>query len=74
MTLRTTLPATRYRDPQKRLAFYNRVVTDAHALPGIARAAYISTLPFLSQGNTIAFEIEGGVPPKPGEPSESRRL
>jgi predicted permease len=71
LTLRTTLPGTRYRDPQKRLAFYNLVVTEAHALPGIEHAAYISTLPFLSQGNTIAFEIEGGVPPKPGEPSDA---
>ena len=71
MTMRTTLPATRYRDPQKRLAFYERVTADARRLPGVEQAAYISMLPFTSQGNSIYFAIEGGVPPKPGEPSDA---
>ena len=71
MTMRTTLPATRYRDPQKRLAFYERVTADARRLPGVEQAAYISVLPFTSQGNSIYFAIEGGVPPKPGEPTDA---
>ena len=71
MTIRTTLPSTRYRDPQKRLAFYDRVTSGASRLPGVDRAAYISTLPFTSQGNSIYFAIEGAVPPKPGEPSDA---
>ncbi len=71
MTLRTTLPSTRYRDPQKRLAFYERVTGDARRLPGVEQAAYISTLPFTAQGNSIYFAIEGGVPPKPGEPTDA---
>src|SRR6185369_4199286 len=53
MTIRTTLPSTRYRDPQKRLAFYERVTADARRLPGVEQAAYISVLPFTSQGNSI---------------------
>lgn len=28
------------------------------ALPGVERAAYVSTLPFISQGNTSWFKIE----------------
>jgi predicted permease len=71
MTIRTTLPSTRYRDPHKRLAFYDRVTAGASRLPGVDRAAYISTLPFTSQGNSIFFAIEGAVPPKPGEPSDA---
>jgi len=71
MTMRTTLPLTRYRDPLKRLAFYERVTAGASQLPGVDRAAYISTLPFTSQGNSIYFAIEGGVPPKPGEPTDA---
>jgi predicted permease len=71
MTLRTTLPVARYKDPQKRLAFYERVTEDARRLPGVEQAAYISVLPFTSQGNSIYFSIEGGVPPKPGEPTDA---
>ena len=71
MTLRTTLPLARYRDPQKRLAFYERVTTGARRLPGVEQAAYISDLPFTSRGNSIYFAIEGGVPPKPGEPTDA---
>jgi putative ABC transport system permease protein len=71
MTLRTTLPPTRYRDPQKRLAFYERVTADARRLPGVEQAAYISNLPFTAQGNSTYFAIEGGVPPKPGEPTDA---
>ena len=71
LTLRTTLPAARYVDPVKRLAFYDRVVGGARTLPGVAQAAYISTPPFLSQGNTIAFAIAGAPPPKPGEPNDA---
>ena len=71
MTIRTTLPTARYRDPQKRLAFYERVTADARRLPGVEQAAYISVLPFTSQGNSIYFAIEGGAPPKPGEPNDA---
>jgi putative ABC transport system permease protein len=71
MTLRTTLPSIRYRDFQKRLAFYERVTADARRLPGVEQAAYISNLPFTAQGNSTYFEIEGGVPPKPGEPTDA---
>ena len=71
LSIRTTLPAIRYRDAQKRLAFYERVAAGARQLPGVEQAAYISMLPFASQGNSIFFAIEGGVPPKPGEPSDA---
>jgi putative ABC transport system permease protein len=71
MTLGTTLPATRYQDPQKRLAFYTRVVAEAAALPGVERAAYISNLPFVTAGDTISFAIEGGAPAKPGDPQDA---
>src|SRR4051812_6873713 len=71
MTLSTTLPATRYADAQKRLAFYARVTTEAAALPGVERAAYISNLPFVSRGDTTSFRVEGGAPPKPGDPQDA---
>jgi predicted permease len=58
LTLRTTLPRPKYANPQKRQDFYQRVLTGVKALPGVDHAAYVSTLPFTSQGNTTWFKIE----------------
>jgi predicted permease len=58
LTLRTTLPEPKYADPLKRLDFYDRVLAGVKALPGVERAAYASTLPFISQGLTSSFTIE----------------
>jgi putative ABC transport system permease protein len=59
LTLRTTLPRTKYQDPEKRIAFYHRVLQGVRALPGVERAGYGSVLPFRSQGNTQSFSVEG---------------
>ena len=37
LTMRTTLPMPKYQDPTARLAFYDRVVADVRALPGVER-------------------------------------
>jgi predicted permease len=71
MTLSTTLPPARYTDARKRLAFYTRVTDEAAALPGVERAAYVSNLPFVSAGDTIFFAVEGGAPPRPGDPQDA---
>jgi predicted permease len=68
LTLRTTLPRPRYADPWKRLAFYERVIADVRALPGVEAAAYASYLPFTTSGNTIWVGIDG----RPQRPDESR--
>jgi predicted permease len=59
LTLRTSLPRPRYADPLKRLDFYDRVIAGVRALPGVESAAFGSTLPFQSQGNTRVFGIDG---------------
>jgi putative ABC transport system permease protein len=58
LTMRTTLPQTKYPDETARLAFYDAVLRRVSALPGVERAAYASILPFMSQGNTTGFAIE----------------
>ena len=58
LTLRTTLPPSRYR-PLERLAFYDRVIAEVRALPGVEAAAYASNLPFMTTGSTIWVGIEG---------------
>ena len=59
LTVRTTLPRTRYQDPDKRIGFYHRVLQGVRALPGVENAAYGSVLPFRSIGNTQSYQIEG---------------
>jgi predicted permease len=59
LTMRTLLPQARYTDGAKRQAFFDRVVGEVRALPGVESAAYASNLPFMSQGNTTWFGIDG---------------
>jgi predicted permease len=59
LTLRTTLPRTKYQDPEKRIGFYHRVLQGVRTLPGVESAAYGSVLPFRSIGNTQSYQIEG---------------
>jgi putative ABC transport system permease protein len=70
LTLRTTLPQAKYRDPAQRLAFYERVLADVRALPGVENAAYGSTLPFMSPGNTRWFAIDGRTQ-SPDDPADT---
>src|SRR5262249_11487211 len=67
LTLRTTLPQAKYSDKTKRLAFYDRVISETRALPGVVEAGYGQTLPFMSPGNTTWFGIEGRPVPAPAE-------
>jgi predicted permease len=66
LTMRTTLPQPKYADQVKRAAFYERVLAGVRGLPGIEHAAYASTLPFVSIGNTRGFRVEGRAR-RPGE-------
>ncbi|HLK69114.1 MAG TPA: ABC transporter permease [Bryobacteraceae bacterium] len=70
LTLRSTLPRELYNDPARRLSFYNRVVDGVRELPGVEGAAYNSVLPFLSAGNTQAYQVEGRELP-PGEAGDA---
>ena len=62
LTMRTSLPVPRYADPTARLAFYDRVLAGVRELPAVESAAYVTTLPFLSIGNTNGYVVEGVQP------------
>lgn len=49
----------KYADPIKRPPFYERIITGVRQLPGVQGAAFGSTLPFQSSGNTRFFSVEG---------------
>jgi predicted permease len=59
LTLRTQLPRAKYSQPASRLAYFDRVIDQIRALPGVEHAAYASMLPFESIGNTNGFQVEG---------------
>jgi len=70
LTMQVSLPQPKYADETKRNAFFDRVVAGVRAQPGVERAAFGSTLPFQSAGNTQSFTIEGR-PEVPGEVRDS---
>ena len=50
LTLRTMLPRPKYATTVSRLQFYDQVLADARALPGVESAAYVSFTPFTMRG------------------------
>ena len=50
LTLRTSLPASKYGETARRQDFYDRVLGEVRALPGVTSAAYISYLPMVMRG------------------------
>jgi predicted permease len=59
LTMRTALPVPKYADALRRQQFYDAVLEQVRALPGVAGAGFASTLPFTSQGNTAGVRVEG---------------
>jgi putative ABC transport system permease protein len=62
LTLRTTLPLPKYASTARRSAFYQQVLSEVRALPGVAHAAYISFLPMVMRGGIWEVVPEGRVP------------
>jgi len=59
LTMQVVLPQARYAEAAQRVAFFDRVVSQVRALPGVRNAAFGSTLPFQATGNTRFFMVEG---------------
>lgn len=59
LTLRTALPMPRYESVVRRQQFYNNVVSEIRAIPGISNAAYISFLPMVMRGGIWPVGIDG---------------
>jgi len=59
IALKTVLPRPKYDMTQRRLQFYNRVLTDTRALPGVQSAAYITGLPMVMIGRITGVVIPG---------------
>jgi putative ABC transport system permease protein len=76
LTMRADLPATKYAEDPRIVAFYRQAVERLAALPGVRSATAINYLPFYSGlGARTSFSIEGREAPLPGqEPSTDVRV
>jgi predicted permease len=59
LTMRTTPSGERYTTTSARARFYERVVREVEALPGVQSAAYTSFTPMAMRGGIWAVEIPG---------------
>ena len=59
LTMQTALPRPKYDATLRRMQFYNRVLTDVRALPGVESAAYITGLPMVMTGRITGVVIPG---------------
>ena len=67
LTFRVALPAAKYRDKDRVRAYYDRVLRDIGALPGVESAACVTSLPSGWNWNWVQFAAEGKPPAVPGE-------
>jgi predicted permease len=59
LTMRTSLPQNKYREAEKRSAFYHQVLERVSALPGVQHAGYTTSVPLSWKGGTGWFQVEG---------------
>ncbi len=59
LTARTSLPVGRYSPTAARAGFYERVLTEVRALPGVRSAAFTSFLPMVMRGGIWDVKIPG---------------
>jgi putative ABC transport system permease protein len=60
--MRMQLGGAKYGDPVKRRAFYEQMLQQVQALPGVQAAGVITQLPLTTQGLQFSFSLEGQPP------------
>jgi predicted permease len=62
LTVRTALARPKYQSPLRRREYFDRVLRDVRALPGVANAGFTSGLPMVVTGLVTGVEIPGQEP------------
>jgi predicted permease len=63
LTMRLALPASQYDTPEKVIGFYDGLLTEVRALPGVERAGLLRLLPLATAIGDWGLTIEGFTPP-----------
>jgi len=66
LTLRISLPESKYRESRQISAFFSRALASVATLPGVDSAALGTSVPYGDQGSSARFSIEG-LPENVGE-------
>jgi predicted permease len=66
LTAQVSLPSSRYPDAQARVAFWDRLLEKARAIPGVSNAGFTSNVPFNGSVSSGSYGIVGYTP-GPGE-------
>ena len=67
LTFRVTLPNQRYKEPQKKIDFFQQATEKLNQLPGVRSASAASYVPMTGVGAGTNLKILGQPPAKPGE-------
>jgi putative ABC transport system permease protein len=59
LTVNLSLPFAKYREPEKRTAFFEQVIEKLQAIPGVQAVGATTNLPLSGSNNNITFIIEG---------------
>lgn len=73
LTLQTALPLSKYTAVSVRKQFYEQVLGEIRALPGVTHAAYISYLPMTMRGGIWAVSLDGAPADRAGDSTASLR-
>jgi predicted permease len=67
LTMGVPLPETKYNTDEKVRGFFRAVVENVRALPGVKGAGFGSDAPFMTNGDTEGYTVEGEPPLPTGE-------
>jgi putative ABC transport system permease protein len=67
LTLDVSLPTAKYAEPQRVAAFYQQLLAEVAALPGVEAAGAVSVLPLSGDDNSNFVHIEGRAPLAQGQ-------
>jgi putative ABC transport system permease protein len=69
-----SMPAARYGDERTRLAAYDRLLADVHAVPGITGATTSSMVPLAGEGQVNFIVADGDTRPRREQPTANFRF
>ena len=67
LTFQIFLPRTSFKEPAKTVRFFDDLLGNLAALPGVRGAAAVSDLPFSGSDMSGQVAVEGTAPPRPGD-------